>query len=365
MIFSHFPGYGLLAYNLAGKKVWEYQHMPITYSQGGSSSPVIKDNLVIININQRGDTRIQALDCATGDTLWAIRDPIHKSTSIGCSASPVLWHDLLIIHQDAEIVAYNLVKKAAEWWLSLPTTGVSTPVIHDDVLYMAAWSNFGENKLRGSGLDFEGLIARFDQNSNLKIDKGEVPDSVMVFLRPESPDEPRTSYTFNRMYSGWDPNNDGAFEKKEWDDIMENIAPYLKEHGMLAIPVSGQGERPYSEIIWKINEDTPETPSPLVAGDNVLFIKNGGILTAIDRKTGEIFKKERIGATGAYISSPMLAGNRVYACSYNGTVTVLSADDFKVLANNKLNGKIGASPLAVDDVLYVRTDKYLYAFSEE
>jgi len=102
-----------------------------------------------------------------------------------------------------------------------------------------------------------------------------------------------------------------------------------------------------------------------VVGDYVFFIKSGGIITVVNRETGEVFKKGRIGATGTYISSPMLAGNRVYTCSYNGTVTVLSAKDFSVLAHNKLMEEIGASPLAVDDVLYVRTDKHLYAFRDQ
>jgi hypothetical protein len=60
----------------------------------------------------------------------------------------------------------------------------------------------------------------------------------------------------------------------------------------------------------------------------------------------------------------MLAGNRIYTCSYNGTVTVLSAGDFSVMAHNILKEKIGASPVAVDDVLYVRTDRHLYAFRD-
>lgn len=364
MIYSHLPGYGLIAYSLTGEKVWEFKHEPITYSMGGGCSPIIKDSLVIININQGRDPRIQALDCTTGDTIWAIRDTIHSRKSIGCSATPVLWNDLLIIHQDLEIMAYNMAEMCPEWWINTPTTGVSTPVIHEDIIYISTWTNFGENKVRGSGLNFEDLITRFDQNSNQKLEKGEVPDSVMIYVRPESPDEPRTSYTFNRMYSGWDPNNDGAFDREEWDGIMEYGAPYMLDHGMLAIPVSGHGERLHSEILWKINEDTPETPSPLVVGTRVMFIKNGGIMTTVDRETGEIFKKERIGAAGAYISSPMLAGNRVYTCSYNGMVTVLSADDFSVLARNKLKEKIGASPVAVGDVLYIRTDKHLYAFQE-
>jgi outer membrane protein assembly factor BamB len=133
---------------------------------------------------------------------------------------------------------------------------------------------------------------------------------------------------------------------------------------MIALPLDGSGKRPVTDIKWKINEDTPETPSPLIVHENVLFIKNGGIMTVINRESGEIVHKERIGAAGAYLSSPMLAGNRVYACSYNGTVTVLSAEDFNILAHNKLKERIGASPVAVDDVLYIRTDKHLYAFRD-
>ncbi len=121
----------------------------------------------------------------------------------------------------------------------------------------------------------------------------------------------------------------------------------------------------HTDIKWKVNEDTPETPSPLIVNENVLFIKSGGIMTVINQKTGELVHKDRVGAAGAYLSSPMLAGNRIYTCSYNGTVTVLSADDYSILAHNKLRGKIGASPVAVDDVLYVRTDKQLYAFREQ
>ena len=42
-----------------------------------------------------------------------------------------------------------------------------------------------------------------------------------------------------------------------------------------------------------------------------------------------------------------------------------SAEDFSILAHNKLKERIGASPVAVDDVLYMRTDKHLYAFREK
>ena len=88
-------------------------------------------------------------------------------------------------------------------------------------------------------------------------------------------------------------------------------------------------------------------------------------MTVIDRKSGEVVKKERIGAPGTYIASPLLAGNRIYVCAHNGKVSVLSEDDYTVLSQNKLKEKIGASPVAVDDILYLRTDKHLYAFRDQ
>ncbi len=364
-IFTHFPGYGLIAYDLDGKRSWEFKHRPITGRMGGASSPVIVDSMVIINVNNREDPRIQAVDCETGDTLWAIRDSDHTWKSFGCSASPVISEDLIIIHQSMEIVAYNISDQNMEWWLSTPTTGVATPVIHDDVLYTSTWVHLGEKNLQASGLDFENFLTKFDSNRNRRIEKGEAPDSFMVAQRPESRNAPSSSITFNWLYSGFDENNDGALDEEEWIAFLEVLGPYIENHGMLAIPVTGANERPYTDLIWKINEDSPETPSPVVVGDYVFFIKSGGIITVVNRETGNVIKKGRIGATGTYISSPMLAANKIYICAYNGTVSVLSADDFSVLAHNKLKEKIGASPVAVDDVLYVRTDKHLYAFRDQ
>jgi len=146
--------------------------------------------------------------------------------------------------------------------------------------------------------------------------------------------------------------------------MWESMKSYMEEHGMISVSLEGEGKRPITEINWKVNEDTPETPSPLVVHDNVFFIKNGGIVTVINRKTGDVVYKNRIGAPGGYVSSPLLAGNRIYTCSYSGIVSVLSAVEYKLLAQIKLKEKIGASPVAVDDVLYIRTDKHLYAFRE-
>lgn len=366
-IFACFPNYGLIAYDVNGAKLWDYQYDETYDREGGAMSPLVHDSIIIMNINTKDDPRILALSCQTGNTIWMVSHPEHQGASYSGPATPLIWHDKLIIHRWNEIIAFNLSNGEAKWWLNTPSKGIASPVIQDDVLFVNTWTNFGDKLMRDSRMSFDELVSDYDINANMKIEKDEFPDDLMMMQRPESSDLPDISMTIkdDRFWAWFDENGDGAFDESEWNGMFEWTYSTFGIHGMLALPLDGSGERPVTDIKWKVNEDSPETPSPLVVNENVLFVKNGGIMTVINQKTGEVVHKARIDAAGSYLSSPMLAGNRIYMCSYNGTVTVLSADDFNVLANNRLKEKIGASPVAVDDVLYVRTDKHLYAFRDQ
>ena len=232
---------------------------------------------------------------------------------------------------------------------------------------MNTWNLFGNKSERGTQPTFDELVRDYDQNGNMKIEKDELSDDVMIIYRPEGSKLLGNSMTANddRSWAMFDKNKNGSFEESEWNGLWEGALNAFGVHGMLMLQLGGSGERPATDIKWKVNKDTPEVPSPLIVNENVLFIHNGGIMTVINQETGELVLKDRIGATGSYFSSPMFAGNRIYTCSYNGIVTVLAAEDFSILAHNKLKEKIGASPVAVDDVLYIRTDKHLYAFRDQ
>jgi outer membrane protein assembly factor BamB len=82
-------------------------------------------------------------------------------------------------------------------------------------------------------------------------------------------------------------------------------------------------------------------------------------------KTGELLYTARLGAPGYYYSSPVAADNKVYISSEEGVVVVLDASEqLKILATNKLDGAIMATPALVDKYIYVRTNSYLYAFGK-
>jgi outer membrane protein assembly factor BamB len=93
--------------------------------------------------------------------------------------------------------------------------------------------------------------------------------------------------------------------------------------------------------------------------------QNGGIVFSRVAKTGELLYSGRLGAPGYYYSSPVAADNKLYIASEEGVVVVLDAgEQLKILATNKLDGAILATPALAEGNIYVRTENQLYAFGK-
>ena len=94
------------------------------------------------------------------------------------------------------------------------------------------------------------------------------------------------------------------------------------------------------------------------------MIRNGGILTCLDAKTGkELFAPARLGTDGMYYASPVAGDGKIYVAADAGVVIVLKAGDrFEVLAENDLGESIAATPALADGILYVRSARHLWAF---
>ena len=65
------------------------------------------------------------------------------------------------------------------------------------------------------------------------------------------------------------------------------------------------------------------------------------------------------------ISLPVAADDKIYIASAGGVVVVLEAGEkFNILATNKLDGAILATPALVGGNIYVRTDGQVYSFGK-
>ena len=104
-------------------------------------------------------------------------------------------------------------------------------------------------------------------------------------------------------------------------------------------------------------------PSPLLVGDEVYIVGDKGIVTCLDARTGDVHWTERL--PGNYSSSPLFADGKIYISNRDGQTTVLAPGrEFQQLAVNQLDGAIMASPAAVGDSLYVRTEGSLYRIAK-
>ena len=74
---------------------------------------------------------------------------------------------------------------------------------------------------------------------------------------------------------------------------------------------------------------------------------------------GSAHWEERI-SPGKFIAAPIATKERVYFFSDSGHGTVLSAGpEFKVLAQNKLDSPVLASPAVAEGAIFVRTKTHL------
>ena len=83
-------------------------------------------------------------------------------------------------------------------------------------------------------------------------------------------------------------------------------------------------------------------------------------------RTGKpVYERQRI-ELGTYSSSPLLADGKIYSINEEGTTTVIKAGpQFEILGVSKLDGYTLASPIAVDDQLFIRTGEALYAIGRK
>lgn len=145
----------------------------------------------------------------------------------------------------------------------------------------------------------------------------------------------------------------------------ERAAQLYAKNGnrLMAVRPGSKGEIAPANIAWSEKKGVPGVPSPLYYDGRLYTIKDGGLVFCRVAASGELLYSERLGPVGYYYSSPVAADHRIYIASTEGVMTVIDAGaKFNVLATNKLDGAILATPALAGDNIYIRTEKDLYAF---
>ena len=97
-----------------------------------------------------------------------------------------------------------------------------------------------------------------------------------------------------RIVSGLDTERKGFFDERDWTFYCARTAA---RSNLLAIRHGGQGDLTNTNVIWDMHKYRSSCTSPLIYQGVMYLVKEGGILTALDPKTGKILKQGRL--TGA------------------------------------------------------------------
>lgn len=365
-VYVYFGSCGLICYDFEGNQQWKVPLPMAGTRYGHSTSPIVSGNLVILNRDLQSEPYILAVDCKSGETVWKHEWPGGRI----CYSTPIVWSGQLIIHRNTEIAALDPADGSRLWSMRANTTGTNTPVACEDTIFVSMWYYFGEPEQRVELPDFQTLVKKCDKDGNMKISSAEFPDDLAVARRPELgeyDDVEDAHFSIKRLaLRQFDRNKDGAIDETEYERIVGwGQAVHKQEHGLAAVKTKSKDGVTTADILWQEKDAAAEVPSPLYYDGRIYMVKNGGVVFCIEAQSGKLLYRERLGAAGAYFSSPICAHGRIYVASSKGTIVVFEAGEkLNILARNKLGEDIFATPAVVDNKLYVRTAKHLYAFGE-
>jgi outer membrane protein assembly factor BamB len=344
-VYVFFGDYGVIAYKHDGTERWRRPLGPFNNVNGHGSSPMLAGGRVIMLCDQDSNSYLIAFDRRDGKTAWRVERP----EVVRSYTTPTIWRDQLIIPGSYYLTSYSATTGEKLWWIGgLSWQPKSTPIVDGDMIYAHWWEGGGEAEVPTETPEFAEILAKFDANKDGRI------------VREEFASDPRLQRGFPEV----DLASDGVIDQRDWDN---NRARRASRNALLAVrPGDLRGDLTTSPAIqWRMQKFLPNVPSPLLYEGVLYLIKDGGILTTVNAKTGEILKQGRMtGALDTYYASPVGAAGKVLLLSQTGKATLLKAGgQWEILSSADFEEPIYATPAIADDRLYLRTRSHLYCFA--
>ncbi|HON08170.1 MAG TPA: PQQ-binding-like beta-propeller repeat protein [Verrucomicrobiota bacterium] len=130
-----------------------------------------------------------------------------------------------------------------------------------------------------------------------------------------------------------------------------------------AVKLGGSGDVTSTHRVWRSEDIDSSVPTPAEYNGRIYVLGDHGKVWCFDPATGKTFWSQSLPKTGAnyYFASPLIAAGKLYAAKEDGVVFVAEVGEkFTVLAENRMEEQIIASPIAVDSRLFIRGAKHLF-----
>src|SRR5262249_51938532 len=194
----------------SGKFRWN-SDLPGAVTWGGfgtGPAPVLAAGTVILVQDEMKDSKITAVDVATGTLKWE-----KKRLSRVSYSTPAVWDTSagkqVVVAGHARMIAYDLKTGAEEWGLAgIPSGCCAAPTVADGQLFFAGWAPGGADDKDFQMPTFDAL----HKQTNAK--------TVDVITKEEAEKHPMLKDGFEML----DFNKDGKLSREEWDTVLKFIA---------------------------------------------------------------------------------------------------------------------------------------------
>lgn len=320
----------LLDVEVFHREIVPFKHERNSYA---SPTPIVDGKRVYVYFGSDG---VAALDSQTGATLWVNKE-LQVNFENGPGGSPVLYHGKLLFDCDGMDFQYQAALNAETGKLVWKTPRSAIP------------------KLEARPMDM-----RKAYGTPVVIPVDGAPLSIAIGAERVYALDPDTG----REVWYFDIPGFSNVPLPAWNDHFMVVATGFGKPELWGVRLrKAEGDITQTHIAWKQNAGAPAQSSPLLIGDRVYMVSDGGIASCLNAETGKIVWKQRIGSD--FAASPLYAAHRIYFWDARAGCTVIEpGDTYKQLAKNELESGFMASPAVVGESLILRTKTHLYRIDD-
>jgi len=307
-VYVHFGSFGTACLDTkTGEKLWERTDLRCDHRVRAASSPIVDEDLLYLTFDGVDVQYFIALNKFTGETVWRQDRSVKKD------------YAAVLRDQGVRDVDETMKEKPGDNRKSYATPTIIEHAGRRQVISPAAEVTYSYNARTGEEL-WHVLHPGFGFN---------------VTCRP--------IYQDGLLYFT--------------TGISKNL---------FAVNPDGKGNVTETHVQWKVRRGVSHLPSFVIENDLLFMISDqSGLVNCLDAKTGEQIWQERLRAGREHWASPIVAGNKIFFSSKSGEIAVIEAErEYKVLARNKIEGTIHASPAVSGNALIIRSGSHLYHIAQ-
>ncbi len=351
-VYVFFGDFGLLSYDSAGNERWRHPLGPFINGNGHGSSPILVDGKLILVVDQSSNSYLLAVNTNDGSVEWKTdRSEVTRGYGTAGIFRPKNGKPQVIVPGAFRVLGYDLETGERVWWVNDFAWQLKcVPIIDGDTIYINGWEIGGDAGQQKETESFADVIAKHDADSDGKISQSESPDPRLA--RAQS-------------WAEHDLDQDGFLDERDWYFYAARRAPI---NNLVAIrPGNLKGDISENGVVWRYTKSLPNTPSPLLYNGVLYLVKDGGIFSSIDPKSGSSKRVARLtDAIDKYWASPVAGDGKIFTVSAGCVISVIAPGvNWKVVTTSSVDDTCFATPALVDGRFYLRTMSALHAFGSK